>query len=343
MRLDITRHIESVEKIIASHQIGTGQYRRWLWQDKGGTRNLDINEYGCADAANILYMIGRFPSEPVERGEWIAALQGLQDPETGLFVEATHHPIHTTAHCIAALELFEQKAKYPLKELRPYLERENLYALLDGLDWAGNPWTASHQGAGIFAALVLQGDADSRWRDWYFQWFWEEQDPETGFWRKGCVKPITQGDSFSGTDLKPSVFPFLAGSFHYLFNHEYAHMPIRFPERMIDTCLDIFYSRQWERLGRSVSFAEIDWVYCLTRAGRQCHYRFDDIRRALREFAEGYIGWLCSLDPQTDDGLNDLHTLFGSTCALAELQAALPGEIRSEKPLKLVLDRRPFI
>ena len=45
MRLDITRHIESVEKIIASHQIGTGQYRRWLWQDKGGTRNLDINEY----------------------------------------------------------------------------------------------------------------------------------------------------------------------------------------------------------------------------------------------------------------------------------------------------------
>ena len=134
MRLDITRHIESVEKIIASHQIGTGQYRRWLWQDKGGTRNLDINEYGCADAANILYMIGRFPSEPVERGEWIAALQGLQDPETGLFVEATHHPIHTTAHCIAALELFEQKAKYPLKELRPYLERENLYALLDGLD-----------------------------------------------------------------------------------------------------------------------------------------------------------------------------------------------------------------
>ena len=45
----------------------------------------------------------------------------------------------------------------------------------------------------------------------------------------------------------------------------------------------------------------------------------------------------------TDDGLNDLHALFGAVCCLAELQAALPGEITSEKPLKLVLDRRPFI
>ena len=120
-------------------------------------------------------------------------------------------------------------------------------------------------------------------------------------------------------------------------------MPIRFPEKMIDTCLDIFHQNQWERLGKSVSFAEIDWVYCLTRAGRQCHYRFDDIKQALEQFAESYIGYLYSLDPLKDDGLNDLHTLFGSVCALAELQAALPGEIRSEKPLKLVLDRRPFI
>ena len=28
---------------------------------------------------------------------------------------------------------------------------------------------------------------------------------------------------------------------------------------------------------------------------------------------------------------------------LAEIQSALPGEIKTDKPLKLVLDRRPFI
>ena len=41
--------------------------------------------------------------------------------------------------------------------------------------------------------------------------------------------------------------------------------------------------------------------------------------------------------------LIDLHMLFGSVCALAELQSALPGMIITEKPLRLVLDRRPFI
>ncbi len=40
---------------------------------------------------------------------------------------------------------------------------------------------------------------------------------------------------------------------------------------------------------------------------------------------------------------NDLHLLFSVTCCLAELQAALPDCLPSTKPLRLVLDRRPFI
>ena len=43
------------------------------------------------------------------------------------------------------------------------------------------------------------------------------------------------------------------------------------------------------------------------------------------------------------DGMNDLHALFGSVCAIAELQRALPGEFPTTKPLRLPLDRRPFI
>ena len=50
-----------------------------------------------------------------------------------------------------------------------------------------------------------------------------------------------------------------------------------------------------------------------------------------------------TVDHTTDDRFNDLHMLFGAVCALAELQSALPGEVRTTVPLKLVLDRRPFI
>ena len=60
-------------------------------------------------------------------------------------------------------------------------------------------------------------------------------------------------------------------------------------------------------------------------------------------FAEGYVAFLSGIDPHTHAGWDDLHGLFGAVCALAELQQALPGLLRASRPLKLVLDRRPFI
>ena len=65
------------------------------------------NEYGCADAANILYMLGDMPRDMEVRKARIKALQEFQNPDTGLFWEGTHHTLHCTAHCTAALELFD--------------------------------------------------------------------------------------------------------------------------------------------------------------------------------------------------------------------------------------------
>ena len=63
----------------------------------------------------------------------------------------------------------------------------------------------------------------------------------------------------------------------------------------------------------------------------------------MEDYADKLISYLETVDENKDDGFNDLHALFGTVCALAELAQALPGQIISEKPLKLVLDRRPFI
>lgn len=346
---DLRHLIHTIETTIGNHSLGRpGAYRRWNWQSTiqqgqkedparltSAHRDLNVNPYGCADAANILYSIGHFPAETRERQGWITTLQDLQNPQTGLFEEATHHPIHTTAHCIAALELFDAKPRYPLIDLQPLRKPHDLVAFLDALNWRGNPWRESHRGAGVYAAMVLAGEVNSEWEDRYFAWLWEEADPETGFWRKGRVGNVEAGET-------NSFFPHLAGSFHYLFNHEYAHRPLHYPSAMIDTCLEIERSGQFV-LGSRISFAEIDWVYCLTRAVRQSGYRFTDVRQALLAFTERYVSFLNEVDPETDDDFNDLHQLFGMTCCLAELQQALPGLIRTQKPLKLVLDRRPFI
>ncbi len=331
---NIDELIGRIKETVDNHRLEKeGDYARWLWQDKAGGRNLGINEYGCADAANILYTINEFIVDPQKRACWINSLKNLQNVETGLFSEPTHHFIHTTAHCIAALELFDARPDHPLRGLIEYSTKEGLLRLLNGLDWANNPWPQSHQGAGIYVALVLTETVGPEWVESYSKWLWEESDPVTGMWRANCVN-----------GGKAPLYHHMGGSFHYLFNHEYAKMPLRYPERLIDSCISLYTDHQiGNNFGAFVGFLEIDWVYCLNRASRQTPHRFHECKTIIRKFASDYIDYLYSIKAQEDDGFNDLHMLFGAICALAELQQALPGEITTKKPLRLVLDRRPFI
>jgi len=330
---DITGIIRRIQGVIATHDLGSGTYARWLWQDAEGRRELGGNPYGCADAVNLLYTIGEFP-QGAQRQGFIKNLQAMQNPQSGLFVERTHHAIHTTAHCIAALELLDARPLYPLRDLHPHLTLEGLQALLEGLDWLGDPWSQSHCGAGIYAAAVIAGEASAQWQAAYFDWLHREADPETGLWRKGFV--MAQGAA--------PIYHHMAGSFHYLFNHEHAAMPLVYPDKMIDSCIDMCTAPQnAEVFCQGCSFIDIDLVYCLNRASRQTPHRFDEVKALLADYARRYVDMLEALDWATDEAANDLHQLFGAVCCLAELQRALPGTLLSPRPLKLVLDRRPFI
>ena len=324
--------IEKIAGVVESHYLGNGAYARYLWQDQKNSRKMGINEYGCADAMNILYTINRFPTGKA-REEALAALQGLQNKETGLFEEHTHHFIHTTAHCTAAIELFDATPLYPQVRMQEYFTKEGLKKLLDGLRWTEAPWRDSHEGAGTYVIGVLTGNVDLDWQNYYFELLYNDTDPVWGMSRKGTI------------DGHPAPMNHhLNGWFHYMFNMEYAHKPLRYPGKVVDTCIDMWKNRRLgDAFGRYVGFAEIDWVFVLNRALRQAPERFADAKQCLREFAAEYIPWLESLDAETDDCLNDLHMLFGAACALAELQAALPGEVESALPLRLVLNRRPFI
>lgn len=341
MYINIDNIIKNISKTVETHKIATGQYARWLWQNDEADRKMGLNEYGCADAANILYSIGEFPSDDEERKAWVDTLQSFQNKETGIFEEPTHHYIHTTAHCIAALELFDKKPKYPLSKLMQYSTKEGLYKLLENLDWNNTPWPQSHQGAGIYAAMVLSDSVDKDWCDAYFEWLWENADPDTGLWRKGAI-----GNGAA------ELFMHMGSSFHYLFNQEYARRPLRYPKELIDTCIMLYEKNiigcdshyyKADMFGKCIGFLEVDWVYCITRACRQTTHRFEECRNMLKKFATDFIEFLNNIDIETHDGFNDLHMLFGATCALAELQQALPGFIHTTKPLKLVLDRRPFV
>ena len=88
-------------------------------------------------------------------------------------------------------------------------------------------------------------------------------------------------------------------------------------ERRIDLTVDIEYGTSNEKIDRAYQI--------------------------LKEIAAGLITQLLNMNIEESESLNDLNTLFAIVCALAVLQDALPGYIRTSKPLKLVLDKRPFL
>ena len=74
-------------------------------------------------------------------------------------------------------------------------------------------------------------------------------------------------------------------------------MPLRYPERLIDTCIAMYKTDTIGRnFGRKADFLEIDWIYCMTRASRQTPYRFDECCQLLEDFADGYLGWFETID-----------------------------------------------
>ena len=292
----------------------------------------EINEYACADAANIRYTIGEMPTDERERQACIEVLQQFQNPETGMFKEPTHVMLHGTAHCLSALELYDAKPLYPLKGLDSYRTPKGMIEFLEGLDWVELK-ASGHMGAGAFAALTVSRGVTEELREAYFTWLDKQVDSTYGIGQEGAID----------AGARP-IWHHLGDWFHFLFNYSFMRWPFPNVEKLIDTCIDMYQNnRMNDKFGQICHFMEIDWIYTLNRSVMQSGYRFQESREILKDFAKMYIENMAVLDKNTDPTWNDLHLLFGMTCALSELQLALPGEIVTKYPLRQVLDRRPFI
>ena len=331
-RFDINPILERICGLVERHKAGVGQYSRWIGHDDEGSPALRVDEYGCADAANILYTLNRFPQDSETREAFVRTLQSFQDPLTGMFHEPTHVKMHSTAHCTAALELFDARPQYRFAELEPFMTPNGIIRFMDGLQWGGSEAPFGHIGAGIYTPLAITHAVGNEWLEAYFGWLDENCAPSCGLWRKEFLNPALP------------MWLRMGAGFHFLFNYSDAKRPFPYPEALIDTCLDIYSKGALPpKFGKCCHFIEMDWAYCLNRASRQTPHRFHEIRRALYDFANQYIKWLEDLDWEHDQSANDLHMLFGTLCCIAELQLALPGTLHSTVPLRLVLDRRPFI
>jgi len=328
---DLRPFIQSVKHIVDKHNLGKpGEYTRWLTQNEAGTRDLGATPYGCANAANILYTIGALPDSFEEKQAFARVLQSFQDAQSGLFVNPGNYETHTTAFVSGALYLLGAKPLHQAEAFRQYNEKDTLFRFMDSIDWANAPWLGAHLGAGIYASMLLTGTAGDHWEDLYFEWFNANADASTGLWKRDALEGAPR-------------FHYLASTFHYVFNYEHAKRALPYPQALLDTCIQAYRDGACIDFAREVGWADIDFTYLLARVQRRTGTRFMETQQILTEIADGLISQLLRMDSETSETLNDLNTLFAIVCALAVLQDALPGYIRTSAPLKLVLDVRPFL
>lgn len=329
---DAQHLVERILSTVASHALPEGGYSRY--RIPGKDRETGPNPYGTADAVNILYILRALPKGQEARA-LADTLLAMQDMDTGLFREKTHHPIHTTAHVTAALELLGERPRYPLTALAPYFTIPGMTALLEEVSHDKDPWSAAHRGAGIYAAGILTDSVTQEWRDAYFDWIFSHTDTAYAINFKNAFDPLEL--------TVHHYYPYLYGHFHYLFNFAYEHRAFPYPEKILNMVLfQLRWSILGEGFGKSCSFREMDVVYTIARSMRQTGHRFAEARDGLQQFADSYLPALEAL-PEDDLGWDDLHMLFGALCAVAELQSVLPGQVFTDKPLRSILDERPFI
>lgn len=285
--------------------------------------------YDCANVVNILYTIGQLP-DAGERMTLAKRLIEYIDKNTGIVEVEGHINTHSTAFICGALNLLDEESPVRAKAFEKYLDKEELFAFMDGIDWDENPWLGAHYGAGIYASMILSGTANGEWEDYYFEWLNKNQDAKTGLWTKNCK-------------FKAEEFHYLAAAFHYIFNYEYAKREIPNAEKLLITCIDAYENGKCMDFSADLGWPDIDFTYMLVHLQRRCGKHFEKVNRIVKEIADGLAMQLINLTDEKIKKLKNINTLFAIVCALAVLQDACPGYIKTPTPLKLVLDKRPFL
>lgn len=293
-----------------------------------------VHLYGISDMACVLYAVGALHPTEEERAQWAMHFQSLQDPDSGYLAAKppAHGILHNTAFALGATNLLEIRPLYPLRFAAEYASREKVEAWLDGLDWQTGVYGGSHNGAGLASALALvPGTVPPEWFGWYFDRLDTYVDPNNGM--LGRNKP-PGGD----TDQ-------IGGTFHYLFIYEHYHRRMPCPEARVDAILGLQMDNgEWD--SGNPWWMTIDALYMLTRGVRHSQHRAADVREAVRRTAatclERVMDSACR-QKYFGKGMA-VHTLTAATNLFAEIQEFLGAdEVVTDEPMRLILDKRPFI
>lgn len=303
---------------------GAGNYAR-----RPGDSQPEI--YGAADMACVLHTIGHLHPSEKERQEWAQVFRPFQTDPLGLFVERepTHSPVHNTAYVLGAMELLGLSPERPIR-LRA--EHRTISTLFEKIDWEKGVYPGSHLGAGVGSICALVPELrDPAWFEAYFAACEDLLDPRNGM--MGRRKPAS-GDSDQ-----------IGGTFHYAFLFSHFNCLLPYPEQRIDAILGLQQADGYWAPDNKL-WLTFDAMHLLTRTSRQCPHRFPEVVALVRQVIQLLARDVFSPEgrAKTFVGKLPVHSLTAAISAAAEAQIFLgQREVITERPLRLILDRRPFI
>lgn len=300
--------------------------------------------YGTADAACILYTLEKLDtSDPSVRKAWLGALASYQDPRSGFFVDDTASlpKAHNTGFAVAAMNLFDEHLTQGLLPNHLFtfadLVRDTDHAELfaNSLDWRSNSYESSEILTGLASTFHnVAGVVPSGWFTWLVKhtektWL----SPDNGM--VGLDKPKAgDRDQIGGT----FHFDFLWASMGKTLPHSEARAQSLLGLQQDNGLWD--QNNPWwltfdavYMLGRALPHLPATTAdnvrTSIERAVTTLATRADDKHARERDFEHAWLG---------------VHMLTGAVSFFAYAQQLLGAETMiTEQPLRLVLDRRPYI
>ncbi len=298
--------------------------------------------YGSADVACILYTLDRL--DPGERAaEWLDALSQFQDPTSTFFIDASGmlSTAHNTGFVTAAMQLFEPELRngemppiaMTFGELMGAPADAERYA--STLDWRNNCYEAGENLIGHASTFFnVKGMVAEDWFEWLVE-FIEGTKLDAANGMVGIDKPPAgDGDQIGGTLHFDFFWAALGRRLPFAAERAKALLGLQLPDGLWDPnnpwwlTFDSVYM-----LGRTLPDlpdGEAAGVRAaIGRAVSTLAARAADAARRRIDFVEPWIG---------------AHMLTGALSLFACAQQILGIErIVTDRPLRLVLDRRPYI
>ena len=291
--------------------------------------------YGVADTACVLHTLDRLRPSEEERRQWAAAFAEFQDRASGHYVErgpATHVELHATAFAVAAMELLDLEPEHPLWFADDYRLPSAVTDFVHGLDWHEWVYLESHRGAGLGAiAANLPGFGSPAWFESYFFALEAHLDAANGMF--GDDKP-------PAGDLDQ-----IGGTFHYAFLYEWAHRRLPHRSARIDAVLALQRDDGTWDPGNPL-WLTLDGVYLLTHDVGHTGHRRAEVEAAVARSVAFTADLVLDEHRRAETFARPMgtHALVAAVSLFADAQRFLGAErIVTDRPLQLVLDRRPFI